>query len=465
MEITELSSSAQGDALLQRFYTESYVQEFPDENERESLENMRTYLRKKAEGWYGRNNYHILVARDGEVLLGGVVCDYLAEPNAGVIEFLFIAQTARRRGLGKRLHDETERLLEADAVTAGYAELAYVIAEMNDPYMTDARTDNMNPFERASIWSRWGYCVIDFPYVQPALSVEQGSVSNLCLLAKPHHGIGNLSIRAHHLRSALHEYMRWAMRITRPDGCREFVTMSAYLQGRDAVPLLDLAAYIGEESGGTFTVEPVDNVTSKEFVEVMSVFDRLFGESDLAVNRDEFVRAIEASNSGDAPLRYRLWLLRERTAMSTSGVAPGGIAAFYSFPEGAFAGYIGFEKLLRGKRNLRKLVARIERQVLADFPGATGWLIECDNSTDALPFFAVGFVELNVRYLHPIGTGMRAVRLLYRRFGRSYTPPSLDIGKLKALLQRIYKNVYFLSDRASERTVNGILSDGANYVP
>src|SRR5215831_18986085 len=79
----EIDASPGGLAELSRFYRRAYVREFPDPDERESLANMKRYLRLKAQGWYGRNNYHIVLAElDGEPI-GGSVVDYLAEPNAG----------------------------------------------------------------------------------------------------------------------------------------------------------------------------------------------------------------------------------------------------------------------------------------------------------------------------------------------------------------------------------------------
>jgi GNAT superfamily N-acetyltransferase len=50
-----------------------------------------------------------------------VVAGYLALPNAGVIEFLFITDSHRGQGLGRRLREEVERLLQPDAWRTGRA--------------------------------------------------------------------------------------------------------------------------------------------------------------------------------------------------------------------------------------------------------------------------------------------------------------------------------------------------------
>ncbi|MEQ1638436.1 MAG: hypothetical protein ABL903_17325 [Methylococcales bacterium] len=71
----ELSSLASDLSILSHFYTTIYELEFPDPDERESLENMSNYLRLKTEGWYRKNNYHILVVIQDEQLVAGSITD------------------------------------------------------------------------------------------------------------------------------------------------------------------------------------------------------------------------------------------------------------------------------------------------------------------------------------------------------------------------------------------------------
>jgi len=99
---------------------------------------MQRYLRHKRGSFYGRSNYHILLATQGDRIVGGSVSDYLAEPNAGVIEFLFSAPSLRGQGIGKALLDETERVLERDARERRGRRLFAIVAEMNDPLRAPA---------------------------------------------------------------------------------------------------------------------------------------------------------------------------------------------------------------------------------------------------------------------------------------------------------------------------------------
>jgi GNAT superfamily N-acetyltransferase len=104
MKSVEMRELAAGNGdLLETFYTEVYEREFPDPDERESLANIARYLALREEGWYGRNNYHVVLACRGDTVLGGCILDYFAEPNAGVIEFLFTIAAARGLGVGRAL--------------------------------------------------------------------------------------------------------------------------------------------------------------------------------------------------------------------------------------------------------------------------------------------------------------------------------------------------------------------------
>ena len=100
IEFRELSNRDEDFAILERFYRDLYVSEFPDPDERESLANMKEYLRLKAQGWYRDNNYHLLIALDAGRPCGAAISDYLAEANAGAIEFLVVDPLQRGSGLG-----------------------------------------------------------------------------------------------------------------------------------------------------------------------------------------------------------------------------------------------------------------------------------------------------------------------------------------------------------------------------
>ena len=72
MQFRELSAAPDDLILLRRFYQDVYVFEFPDADERESLENMERYLELKRQGWYGENSYHVVLVLDTDgTVIGG----------------------------------------------------------------------------------------------------------------------------------------------------------------------------------------------------------------------------------------------------------------------------------------------------------------------------------------------------------------------------------------------------------
>ena len=84
--------------LLERFYENLYLPEFPHPDERESLQNMLGYLKKRDAGWFERNDYQILLALEGETPIAGVIGDYLEAPDVAVVEFLVVSSERRDRG-------------------------------------------------------------------------------------------------------------------------------------------------------------------------------------------------------------------------------------------------------------------------------------------------------------------------------------------------------------------------------
>ena len=247
LDVIDLTAANADLERLQRFYADLYIAGFPDPDERESLENMQRYLELREQGWYGRNNYHILLGFDDGRGIAAAVMDYLAEPNAGIIEFLLVDPARRRQGIGTAMHQRVEEVLQSDARRAGYEALQSIVIEMNDPFRVDPATDNMDPFIRAALWGRWGYAVLGFPYVQPALSDDQGPVTYLLLCAKPLDPAVRHTFPPKTVRQVVYGYLKWAMRIDDPEADPTFQEMSQALAQMESVPLTPLEAYINRD--------------------------------------------------------------------------------------------------------------------------------------------------------------------------------------------------------------------------
>ncbi|MHB8472553.1 MAG: GNAT family N-acetyltransferase [Gammaproteobacteria bacterium] len=241
----ELTAASPDLALLTHFYEELYLQEFPDPDERESLANMIHYLKLKAQGWYGHNNYHIVLLMHAGQPVGCSVSDYLATANAGVIEFLMVAPTVRRQGWGGRLLHWTETTLAVDADSRSAQNLHCIVAEMHDPRCAETQHAGLDPLTRARIWNAWGYRKLAFDYVQPALSAAQHPARHLMLLAKITNGESRGgALSAHRVRAILREYLYWAMRIETPEQVPEYREMQAQLDERAYVDLIPLDDYL-----------------------------------------------------------------------------------------------------------------------------------------------------------------------------------------------------------------------------
>jgi GNAT superfamily N-acetyltransferase len=442
--IVELDATPAGLALLKRFHDEGYVAQFPDADEREPLAQLRRYLRLKSAGWYGANNYHVLVAMQGGAPVGGMVLDYLALPQAGVIEFLFVLPAARGQGLGRRLLRAGLRCLRADARAQGQR-LRAVAAEMNDPFRRPSRPDNMDPFARAATWGRWGFCQLLCPYAQPALSAAQQAVDYLMLIVRPLGGRAD-SVAAAWVRSLVAEYLRWAMRVRQPLRQPEYRRLDTYLAGRPRVPLLPLLAAIGHGS-----------VLPLQLHEVRAPGHRLDQAARLAQSAipvpghgaapGVYRQALAASGRGG--MHYHLWALSAPGSRAVQGMA-----SFFSLPSLGFGGYLVLAGPLRGRGLLAPLLARMEARMRADdvAPGVTqpGSMIECAADTAPL-FMRQGYARVPLVWRPPAltpGAEAPELQLLYKPLGAAYPPIWLEADFVRRALREILLHVYGVAQPA-----------------
>lgn len=413
----ELTAEPTDLALLETFYETLYVSEFPDPDERESLENMVDYLRRKAQGWYGANNYHIVLSIvDGEIM-AGAIADYLAEPRAGVIEFLVVSPASRGTGLGKRLLTQVETLLDTDSL----GRLRCVVAEVNDPLVSPPEGDNLNPVTRALIWHRWGYRGLDFPYVQPPLSPEHTAVGTLILICKPVRDSWAAGVPATVVVLIVREYLRWAMRFEEPERCTEFRAMRDHLAHHEWVGHLALDRY----TGTLLDVHAVESPGEPDFEAAMKLYRKAFPPGPLSVPESGFGRALKQP-------RYHLWTVREG----------GDVTGFVSFFTLSCAGFLGYVALTGESGRFRELAAHIETQLLADAPGVRGWYAEVGPDTALAPFLHLGFRDLDVDYRQPTADGEAPARLVYKPMGRVYTTPVLPRADLLNDVADLLRDVY-----------------------
>lgn len=444
IELHELSSARPGDIeLLRRFYTECYETAFPDPDERESLANMESYLGLKEQGWYGPNNYHIVIASSAGAIAGASVCDYLAVPNAGVVEYLLVQPDFRASGLGSEVLTAIEELCRADAAAIGRRELDWLVAETEDPYRNAVPVDGFDTFVRAHIMDRLNFRIVDFQYIQPALSTEQAPAENLLLIARSPCGRPE-EIATDVVLSIVAEYMHWAMRIDYPTSNAEYCDMARSLAGLHSVKLVEFGEYLGWGTQGEMRINEVADVRDPELSAVVSVYDSVYTHPETAWPADIFRSAVERKTTlAIKGYIYHLWGIHSTTAGPCDGMV-----SFVTMPCAGFGGYMAFDSPLRGTGRLRQIIARIEEQMIRDNPDARGCYIECGNEVNRDIFTRVGFFELDVTYEQPLTTrsGVRTpplrLHLLYKPFGRVYCPPTITRTAILQAVTEIYWSVY-----------------------
>jgi GNAT superfamily N-acetyltransferase len=175
--------------VLKRFF-EGYDRAFVLPDEREDLTGFETCLAMNRTHRHAMGRTHcelvgVLEDEDG-VLLGGV--NFLATriardgaPSAAVaLNYIYVEEASRGRGLLRQALAavRTLALTALDLDPDGASPALFI--EQNDPlrltsdeYAADTQHSGLDQVDRLAIWARVGARVVDFPYVQPALSADQ----------------------------------------------------------------------------------------------------------------------------------------------------------------------------------------------------------------------------------------------------------------------------------------------------
>ena len=162
-------------SAIGEFYATIYVKNFaPDE--RDSIDDLiyRTVELKS------ENHHDIILAYQGETVVGGIVFDWFKNSNCGLIEYIVVDNKYRGMRIARKL------VAKATAQMTNYAgknPLNAVFIEIEDPEkMTgmdvQAAVDN---YRRLQLWSNNKFERLDFNYIQPALAPGLNKLDNLML--------------------------------------------------------------------------------------------------------------------------------------------------------------------------------------------------------------------------------------------------------------------------------------------
>ena len=215
---------------LARFYTEVYMECFPDKDERESFDNLLLYLQngQAAEEYC----YHILLARDerGEIVGGGIF-DYFRRTNTAVIEFIAVKSDLQSGGMGSLIYQHIRSVLADDAYRNCRKPVSCIFCEIDSPEHSKASIKKYLYF-----WNKHHYRRLDFRYIQPALSAKQEPVTGLWFTVSIQHEKQE-SIEAGLVVQVIRDYMRFAMQVEQPDQEPAFRQMRQELEEKGQVAL------------------------------------------------------------------------------------------------------------------------------------------------------------------------------------------------------------------------------------
>jgi hypothetical protein len=175
---------------VDRFF-DGYDKAFILPDEREEIEGFRECLALNGSYRYafGRTQCELVATicdSDGELLAGANFLstslgeDRFATRVSVALNYVFVVPQARGRKLLHRALDAVRWLAPLSVASqAAPAEVAIFI-EQNDPfrmtdeaYRLDTEHSGLDQIARLAIWHRMGARIVDFPYVQPALSADQ----------------------------------------------------------------------------------------------------------------------------------------------------------------------------------------------------------------------------------------------------------------------------------------------------
>lgn len=204
--------------ILERFMR-GYDRAFVLPDEREEIEGFRRCLAMN--GRLGRGACEVVaVIEDAEgALIAGA--NFLAIEASGAaapvpatvaLNYVFVEAEARGRGMLRQTLAEvsalTCRVLDIDAGRA----MPAIFIEQNDPlkmspaaYAADTRHSGLDQIDRLSIWARLGARIVDFDYIQPALSDDRRPDDSLVYAAIDMPGDAvPADLFAHHLDRFFH---------------------------------------------------------------------------------------------------------------------------------------------------------------------------------------------------------------------------------------------------------------------
>jgi GNAT superfamily N-acetyltransferase len=223
---------------LLRAFISLYDRTFIDLTEREDPSQWYDLLRHDCPPPQPR--FHLLVVmpagrESGIEVWGGLVFEHYHSSHCGLLTYMVIDESYRRRGLARSLVTAATEILCEEARACGQP-LRALFGEAEDPKKGNNAHSGMPPTERLRVLARLGAHPIDFPYVQPKLVGGSDRGRHLLLLSFDVPGRRSQRVDGHVVREFLDEFYR-ALGVEHPEADPDFQMMDVYL--RSSVPYKD----------------------------------------------------------------------------------------------------------------------------------------------------------------------------------------------------------------------------------
>eukprot|EP01100_Stratorugosa_tubuloviscum_P006496 TRINITY_DN2801_c0_g3_i2.p1 TRINITY_DN2801_c0_g3~~TRINITY_DN2801_c0_g3_i2.p1 ORF type:complete len:305 (-),score=141.69 TRINITY_DN2801_c0_g3_i2:90-938(-) len=174
--------------LLNRFYNELMIPNFPDGDELDPID-VWIEMFSPNNSLYRTTILQITLAFEKndenlELILGGAVNEYYPRSQCGLISYIVVNQKIRGSNIGTILADQSFIVLNSFAqFFHSIPKCRVIFAETNSPDLVSPEQDVMAPRIRCKVLHKMGFSLVNFNYIQPPLSENQSAAYNLLLIA------------------------------------------------------------------------------------------------------------------------------------------------------------------------------------------------------------------------------------------------------------------------------------------
>jgi hypothetical protein len=254
--------------VLADFFS-GYDRAFVLPNEKEMLEGFEeclglnlgsSYERLSREyGAYCEVVFTVRASGDGSRRGGGNFIAYPVGPHSRIVamnlNYVFVEREFRGAGLLRRILAGLPQIVSRFLRPVTPADITHLIFfEQNDPlrvspedYALDSRHAGLDQVDRLVIWDRMGARLLDFDYVQPALSEDQAPDDTLLYSVIGAHGNGlDACVLVEHLRRFFGiSVLKGAPLSSSEAAVTQLAALGAACSERRPVPLLSIANGLG----------------------------------------------------------------------------------------------------------------------------------------------------------------------------------------------------------------------------